>query len=57
MQYWHGSCNNTAVDAHSTSYVHFGFINPGMTQSLYGAYRPPTDVALHGSHPTPWTLR
>lgn len=33
MPFWHGICNNIPVDAHSTSYACFGFINLGMTQS------------------------
>jgi hypothetical protein len=33
-----------------------GFINPGMTQSHYGAYRPQTDVAQASSNTLDTTL-
>lgn len=58
MKSWHVLCNNMGVDAHSTPYVRFGLINPGMMQSQnYDAYCPPVDVASQGSHPTPWAQR
>ena len=60
MNSWYALCNNRHVDAHSTSYVCFGFINPGMMQSQLQCLSStnrcrPQGLIQHHGHNVEWS--